>query len=298
MSPAQRLMPFLGESYPATLPALPVRPGAFPLDSFRVDALTPVHAPRSLSVCRMRRRVGSAIARNTRSREGLEEVMGRNRNSLKIDDCQYKPVIGGRHCEIHSALTSISCATSVTERPSLVTMKSSSYAPSRVLFSFATRATYSRCNMPDSRLLTLCCIVSMLAATRQTIVFEAENSTATEFQFRALFDRTCHQEPRHANGSVILADRLEIAVHHAIVARCGRVRCGRKMGKPERVQVDRRVGYVAQCKEIRRLAQDGCLSRPHRTRNDEQRFRNRSGGVCSFFAIEAAAQNYFFTIGL
>jgi len=47
------------------------------------------------------------------------------------------------------------------------------------------------------------------------------------------------------------------------------------MSKPERLQVDRRVGHVAQSKDIRRFGQNGCLACPHRARNDQQRFRNR-----------------------
>ena len=48
------------------------------------------------------------------------------------------------------------------------------------------------------------------------------------------------------------------------------------MSKAERVQVDRCVGNVAQCKDGRSFGQNGCLACPHRTRNDKQRFRNRS----------------------
>src|SRR6266403_503934 len=48
------------------------------------------------------------------------------------------------------------------------------------------------------------------------------------------------------------------------------------MEKPERVQVDRRMGNVAQGKDVRRFAQKGCLAGSHRARNDKQRFRNRS----------------------
>jgi len=48
------------------------------------------------------------------------------------------------------------------------------------------------------------------------------------------------------------------------------------MSKRERVQVDRRVGYVAPSKDIRRFGENGCLARPHRAGNDKQRFRNRS----------------------
>jgi hypothetical protein len=75
--------------------------------------------------------------------------------------------------EIHSALISISCATSVTERFSLVTVKSSKCARSRMAFNVATRARYSCRDTPASRILTRCCIVSRLAVRRQTTVFVA-----------------------------------------------------------------------------------------------------------------------------
>jgi hypothetical protein len=42
------------------------------------------------------------------------------------------------------------------------------------------------------------------------------------------------------------------------------------MNKPERVQVDRRMGNVAQRKYVRRFAQKGCLACSHRARDDEQ----------------------------
>jgi hypothetical protein len=45
------------------------------------------------------------------------------------------------------------------------------------------------------------------------------------------------------------------------------------MGKAERVQVDSRMGNVAQCKDVRRFAQNCCLTCTHGTRNDQQRFR-------------------------
>lgn len=62
-----------------------------------------------------------------------------------------------------------------------------------------------------------------------------------------------------------------------------------EMGKPERIQVDRGMDNVAQCKDVRRFAQDSCLARPHRTRNDEQRFRDLCSPLQSCHAFPARA---------
>src|SRR5258707_15454940 len=77
---------------------------------------------------------------------------------------------------IHRALTSISFATSVSERFSLVMVKSSNRARSRMTFNFATRATYFRCDTPASRTLMRCCIASTLAVRRQMTVCLAETT--------------------------------------------------------------------------------------------------------------------------
>ena len=45
------------------------------------------------------------------------------------------------------------------------------------------------------------------------------------------------------------------------------------MGKAERIQINCRVDNLAPGKEVYRFGQNGCLARPHRTRNDEQGFR-------------------------
>ena len=50
------------------------------------------------------------------------------------------------------------------------------------------------------------------------------------------------------------------------------------MRESERVQVDCRVGYVARGKNVRGFAQNSRLACPHRTRDNEQRFRN--GSIC------------------
>src|ERR1700732_2793397 len=96
------------------------------------------------------------------------------RNCTMVNRSPHGLVLG--KFEIHPALTSISCATSVNERFSLVTVKSSNRARSRMTFSFATRATYLRCDTPDSRVRTRCCIASILAVRRQTTVFLAETT--------------------------------------------------------------------------------------------------------------------------
>lgn len=54
------------------------------------------------------------------------------------------------------------------------------------------------------------------------------------------------------------------------------------MGKAQRIQVDRRMGDLSQGKDVRRFTEDACLACPHRTRNDQQRFRKASNAVQSF----------------
>jgi hypothetical protein len=113
MSPAQRLMAFVVESCLARpVPLVETFPLApFRLDAFWLEPFVPVLAPCSLRVCRMRRRVGSATACSIRSREGSAAVMGRNRNRLKIDDCQYKkPVNYQREPDVQPTFSRSGCS--------------------------------------------------------------------------------------------------------------------------------------------------------------------------------------------
>ncbi len=87
--------------------------------------------------------------------------------------------LGNCQFEIHPALRNISCARSVNCRFSFVMLKFSNCARSRIVFNFATRATYFCRETPDSRFLTRSSIVSILAVRRQTTVFVAETVTAT-----------------------------------------------------------------------------------------------------------------------
>jgi len=95
----------------------------------------------------------------------------------------------------------------------------------------------------------------------------SRNGPAATFQCGTVLYRARHQESPYSEGSIVPADRLKIAVHHNIVA-CAR----RQMRKPKRIKVESRVGYVLQCQDVRRFAQNAALARSHRTRNDEQRF--------------------------
>ena len=48
------------------------------------------------------------------------------------------------------------------------------------------------------------------------------------------------------------------------------------MSKAKRIQINSRMDNLALSKNIRRFAQDSCFAGPHRTRNDQQRFRKHS----------------------
>ena len=48
------------------------------------------------------------------------------------------------------------------------------------------------------------------------------NSTAAQLQFSASLHRSGYQDSRDSQRGIVFADRLKIAVHHAICAGCGR----------------------------------------------------------------------------
>ena len=101
-------------------------------------------------------------------------------------------------------------------------------------------------NAPDSRLFTRCSMVSTLAASRQTTMFEAETtSRQSSSSARSSIARASktRDTPREA---YVFTDRPKIAVHHSVVTSPRG-----EMGQSERVQVDPRVDDVAQCKNVR-----------------------------------------------
>src|SRR5271167_1630296 len=99
-----------------------------------------------------------------------------------------------------------------------------------------------------------------------------------------IFHGARQQEPPHTEGSIIFADGLKITVHHSVVA-VG----GRNISEPERVQIDSRMGNAVTCKDVRSFSQDACLACPHRTRDDQQRFRNPPTLLQSCHLFRAAA---------
>src|SRR5215469_783783 len=147
--------------------------------------------------------------------------------------------------EIQPALTSISCATSVSERFSLTTTKSCKRERSRQAFNSATRETYSRCERPVSRILTRDSIVLTLAVRRHTDVSAAETIRRHMSNSQRSSSARASSNSSHSKGSVIIPNSSKIAIHDRIVA----TGCGQE-SKSQCVHIDRGMRHALESQEV------------------------------------------------